>query len=74
MLDLDREGHATLALAAIVPVGEVVVGALLGQRNRHGQRLPELRFASIVLEGIIALSIVNGAAQVGGIAVGLDHR
>jgi hypothetical protein len=74
MVNLDLEVHASLALDTVVGIGEVVVDALDGQRNRYGQRLPELRVAPVVLGRIVVLSVVNGAAQVGGVVVGLDHR
>jgi len=70
MLNLDLEGHATLALDTVVGVGEVVVVALDDQRNCYGQRLLELLVAPVVLERVV----VHGAAQVGGVVGGLDHR
>lgn len=74
MVNLDLEGHATLALDTVFGVGEVVVGSLDDQWNRYGQRLLELLVAPVVLERVVVLRVVNGAAQVGGVVGGLDHR
>lgn len=73
-MNLDLEGHATLALDTVVGIREVVVDALEGQRDRYGQRLPELLVAPVVLDRVVVLRVVRGATLVGGVVGGLDHR
>lgn len=73
MLDVDLEPHPALALDAVVGVGEEVVRALVGQRDRDAQRLPELVAAPAVLEEVIVGGVVDAAGLVGREVVSLDH-
>lgn len=70
LVDLDREGHALLALLAVAGSGEVVGGTLEGQRYRDGLRLPERIAAAAVLERVV----VRCAATVCRFVVGFNHR
>lgn len=73
MGDLDLEGHAFLALDAVSGAGEVVVWTLLSQRYLDGQRLAEVLASAAVLEGVVGVGIVVGAALVCRFVIGLDH-
>lgn len=73
-VDDNLEGHAVLALDAVVSVGEIVVRSLNRQRHSYGQCLTKLPAASIVLEILIIWCVVDDATLVNRLVVGLDHR